>query len=185
VECSEATFATIEALIEDVRRGVSKTDKDRKSKLATLTTGSFLSNLRDAVLADILALNIDYFALHIRCVDLLRDIYVKLNANFVKYLGSGYVEKEGELEQIQNRTEWIQRLWRSLTTRSAGLILKTRCKSSFVSRYYRRRGPIQGHKNYTPFPSMICPRLGRSLPMVNLHFVSFFGILRPCVSPFN
>ena len=96
-ERAEGTVAKAEALLEDLRGGAPKTGNDRKSKLAPLTTASFLSALRDAVQADILALNIDYFALHIRCVDLLRDIYVRLGADFVKYLGPGYIEKESEL----------------------------------------------------------------------------------------
>jgi hypothetical protein len=96
-ERAEGTFAKAEALLEDLRGGAPKTGNDRKSKLAPLMTASFLSALRDAVQADILALNIDYFALHIRCVDLLRDIYVRLDADFVKYLGPGYIEKESEL----------------------------------------------------------------------------------------
>lgn len=92
----EATFAKIETLLEEARGSPPKTG-NRKNKPLALTTSSFLSSLRDAVEADILALNIDYFALHIRCVDLLRDLYVKLDADFLRYLSPGYIEKESQL----------------------------------------------------------------------------------------
>jgi hypothetical protein len=93
----EVTFAKIETLLDEVRGGAVKTSNNRKNKLPPLTTAAFLSALRDALQADILALNVDYFALHIRSVDLLRDIYVKLDADFLKYLGPRYIEKESEL----------------------------------------------------------------------------------------
>jgi hypothetical protein len=92
----EVTFAKIETFLNQARGNQQKTG-DRKKKLPPLTTSSFLSSLKDSIQADILALNIDYFALHIRCVDLLRDIYIKLNSDFLKYLGTGYLEGESEL----------------------------------------------------------------------------------------
>jgi hypothetical protein len=94
-EHPEATFAKIETFLDKSRMSNFKGSKNKK--LPPQTTSSFLLSLRDAVQADILALNIDYFALHIRCVDLLRDIYVKLDPDFLKYLGPGYIEKETEL----------------------------------------------------------------------------------------
>ena len=93
----EDTFAKTEALVSKVRGGAVKTGIDWKNKLPPLMTTAFLSAFRDALQADVLALNVDYFALHIRCVDLLRDIYVNLDADFLKYLGPGYIEKESEL----------------------------------------------------------------------------------------
>ena len=58
----------------------------------------FISSLQKKIQADILALNIDYFALHMRCTDLLRDIHSTLHSDFVKYLQApNYIEKESEL----------------------------------------------------------------------------------------
>jgi hypothetical protein len=58
----------------------------------------FISALQEAVQTDILALNIDYFALHMRCWNLLREIQSTLHEDFVKFIQtSDYLEKESQL----------------------------------------------------------------------------------------
>ncbi|KAH8594164.1 hypothetical protein B0O99DRAFT_180943 [Bisporella sp. PMI_857] len=58
----------------------------------------FISFLQENIQADILALNIDYFALHMRCIDLLRNIYSTLHLDFVKFLQEpNYLGKESQL----------------------------------------------------------------------------------------
>lgn len=58
----------------------------------------FISSLQEKIQADILALNLDYFALHMRCIDLLRDIHSSLHLDFVKFLQApNYLEKESQL----------------------------------------------------------------------------------------
>jgi hypothetical protein len=92
----EVTFQRIEDLInastQNKKAGTGKSHKPR-----ALTTVSFLSSLQGYIQSDILALNIDYFALHIRCIDLLRNIYIKLDAEFLKFLGPQYLDVESQL----------------------------------------------------------------------------------------
>jgi hypothetical protein len=59
----------------------------------------FISSLqKEKIQADILALNIDYSALHMRCIDLLRNIHSTLHLDFVKFLQEpNYLGKESQL----------------------------------------------------------------------------------------
>ncbi|OBT60038.1 hypothetical protein VE03_10554 [Pseudogymnoascus sp. 23342-1-I1] len=73
-------------------------DLDAMIKIHGKESVPFLSSLRDKIQDNILAINIDYFALHRRCFDLLRDIRTALHSDFVKFLGSPmYLEKENQL----------------------------------------------------------------------------------------
>lgn len=95
-EKSKATLQKIETLLNKSTT-LDKDPQTSKNRPYQVTMSSLLSALQKRIQADILALNIDYFALHMRCIDLLRDIYIKLDADFRKFLGPGYLEKENQL----------------------------------------------------------------------------------------
>jgi hypothetical protein len=87
---SDVTFHRIQELLRE-----SSTKQQRASPFLAVP---FISSLQEKVQSDILTLNIDYIALHIRCFDLLRNIHTTLHSDFVKYLRSpNYIEKESEL----------------------------------------------------------------------------------------
>lgn len=87
---SDVTFHRIQELLRD--------SSTKQQHASTFLPVPFISALQNKVQDDILALNIDYIALHMRCFDLLRNIHTTLHADFSKYLESpNYIEKESEL----------------------------------------------------------------------------------------
>jgi hypothetical protein len=92
---SDITFHKIE-------QAITKVSPERKSgtrsegKARPFTSVSFLSSLQAQIESESLALNMNYVGLHIRCFNLLRDIKLKLDPDFRKYLGPNYVERESE-----------------------------------------------------------------------------------------
>ncbi|KAI9737302.1 MAG: hypothetical protein M1818_005835 [Claussenomyces sp. TS43310] len=96
---SDVTFHRVEKLLGPIKdsKGKNSQASTKKSVTQPLTPVPFLSSLQDCVQADILALNINYVSLHMCCFDLLRDVHVKLDAYFKKYIGGEYLEKENQL----------------------------------------------------------------------------------------
>jgi hypothetical protein len=88
----DVTFHKIEKLLASTSvpppEGKNKVEKGNIDKQKLFMSLLFLTSLQLQIQADILVQNIDYFALYIRCVDLLRDIYVGLDSDFCKYFGS-------------------------------------------------------------------------------------------------
>jgi hypothetical protein len=87
---SDVTFRRIQRLLS--------TSSNKQQRASPFLPVPFISTLQEKIQADILALNIDYFALHRRCIDLLRNIRSALHLDFVKFLQEpNYLEKESQL----------------------------------------------------------------------------------------
>ncbi|RDW57796.1 hypothetical protein BP5796_12597 [Coleophoma crateriformis] len=83
--------------IQELLRGSSKKEL-QAARDSPLLLIPFLTGLQEKVQMDILALNIDYLALHMRCYKLLRNIHTVLDSDFKKFLQSpDYIEKESQL----------------------------------------------------------------------------------------
>jgi hypothetical protein len=65
-----------------------------------LTPLQFLAILRAALVAEQHIIRFDYVSLHMRCIQLLREIRVMLHDKFVQYQGEHYMENETQLSWL-------------------------------------------------------------------------------------
>jgi hypothetical protein len=71
--------------------------RQRWSKQQSLSPVELLEALFDAVSDEVTILKFDYFDMHRRCWQLLRQLHEHLGDDFKKYLGAGYLEREDQL----------------------------------------------------------------------------------------
>lgn len=71
--------------------------RQRWSKQQSLSPVELLEALFDAVSDEVTILKFDYFDMHRRCWQLLRQLNEHLGDDFKKYLGAGYLEREDQL----------------------------------------------------------------------------------------
>lgn len=74
---------------------ISKFAKSRK-----LTTIQLIKTLEASLINDAFAYNVDYFTLHMRCYQLLRNIKGEMDSVFTQHFGPHYVQKESQLPML-------------------------------------------------------------------------------------
>jgi hypothetical protein len=83
-----------ETATSEVRR---EQRRQRWSRQQSLSPVELLEALFDAISDEVTILKFDYFAMHRRCWQLLRQLNEHLGDDFKKYLGAGYLEREDQL----------------------------------------------------------------------------------------
>ena len=105
------TLDTVEKLVEDekislsdqggiicVEKGAPESILQRQwAKNHKLSTLQLVEALLSAISAEKYALRLDYFSLHLRCLDLLRALRAELDSKFRQYFGDDYLENDTQL----------------------------------------------------------------------------------------
>jgi hypothetical protein len=155
------TLDTIQRLLHDQKIVASTSliaweSKDQSllqlqwAKSHKMTPLQLLDTLRRAIIIEEPMLRLDYFSLHLRCLELLRSLRTVLDDKLRQYFGNNYIENETQLPFIVGYIFQVasgsSRAFEATEIRNGVESLILRRTGEFLKEYIEREGRVECDK---------------------------------------
>src|SRR5947207_8299970 len=115
-----------------------------------MTPLQLLDTLRHAITVEEPMLRLDYFSLHLRCLELLRSLRTLLDGKLRQYFGNDYIEKETQLPfivaYIFQVASGSARIEETMRIRGGVESLMLKRTGEFLKEYIEREGRVECDK---------------------------------------